>query len=354
MDITGHSEAFWFVTMISNPARYASRPRLYKAFRDHVLNDLKANLLTVELMLGETDPHAVPIDADADLSINTIEQHHVDDREIHVLLRGDSIIWNKERALNIGMSRLPPQCRYVAWVDADITFLNPDIVRETVHQLQNFKVVQMFRNCIDMGPNGEVMQLHTSFGYCHAHRVPRPEAAAGKGKGKKAVGPCYGYEHASTASGDSRIPQVLFHSGYAHAAKRETLNALGGLFDVAILGSADHHMCMSMVGLGEKSVPEGIHPNYKQAVMNYQGLCDKHVCRRFGYVDGTIKHTFHGSKKARGYVDRWQILIKHQFDPYRDIKRSLNGAWEWATQDHELPHDVFLYFQSRNEDSVDA
>jgi len=43
----------WFVAVVSNPCRYKTRYALFRKFRDHIRQDLKANLLVVECALGD-------------------------------------------------------------------------------------------------------------------------------------------------------------------------------------------------------------------------------------------------------------------------------------------------------------
>lgn len=375
--VANHESAFWFVTMISNPLRYRSRGNLYKKFRNHILNELNSNLLTVELMHGETCAHITkdhePSDHEFPNPVNTIiNVVKVSESEIVVQVRAESVLWHKENMLNLGFSHLPPSCKYVSWIDADITFVNKNIVEDTVHQLQFYKVVQMFQNCCDLGPNGEVMQLHTSFGYCHRQGYPaswnkanicdenkkQTKSSKSQNNGlyyytvdaKSAYGCEYGSSQIPAMPAQAQL--VHFHPGYAWAMKLETLNSLGGLLDTAILGAGDHHMSLCMIGKGEFSIPQGIHPNYAATIMRYQELCDRYVQKRLGYVNSLILHGFHGFKKHRKYVSRWQVLVKNQYDPLKDIKRNLHGVYEFTAPESDLAHEILDYFRSRNEDVI--
>lgn len=63
---------------------------------------------------------------------------------MNLQLRTSHEIWLKENSLNLGFARLPPDWKYAAWIDADVTFARPDWACETVHQLQHNPVVQMW------------------------------------------------------------------------------------------------------------------------------------------------------------------------------------------------------------------
>ena len=71
--------------------------------------------------------------------------------------------WHKENLVNLGIARLPRDSRYVAWVDADLTFARHDWVQETIQQLQHYPIVQMFAEAHDLGPDGILINSFRSF-----------------------------------------------------------------------------------------------------------------------------------------------------------------------------------------------
>jgi len=124
----------YVVTPIVNPSRYRSRYALYRDFEKHI-SDAGAELITVEAAFGDrafevTDPA----------------------NRNHIQVRTNHEVWHKENLINLGVARLPADWKYVAWIDADVQFARPDIVEETIHQLQHFSVVQMFSHSTDLGP----------------------------------------------------------------------------------------------------------------------------------------------------------------------------------------------------------
>src|SRR5271166_5960967 len=117
-----HNEKLYVVTAISNPARYHSRYYLYDKFAKH-LADSGAQLLTIEAVLGRR--------------LHTVTEP---DNPWHIQLQTEHELWHKENMLNIAISRLPADWRYVAWLDADIEFVRKNWVDETLHQLQHFDI----------------------------------------------------------------------------------------------------------------------------------------------------------------------------------------------------------------------
>ena len=70
---------------------------------------------------------------------------------------------HKENLINLGVARLPADWKYVAWVDADVQFARPDIVTETIQQLQHFGVVQMFSQATDLDPQHQPLKQFDGF-----------------------------------------------------------------------------------------------------------------------------------------------------------------------------------------------
>jgi hypothetical protein len=62
----------------------------------------------------------------------------------------------------------------VAWIDANITFNNPNWVLETKHALQHHPFVQLFQTAADLGPDGHTMQIHRGFGWNWAQGLDPP------------------------------------------------------------------------------------------------------------------------------------------------------------------------------------
>ena len=292
------------VTAIANPLRWESRIRLYRDFERHML-DSGVRLTTVECAYGNR-----PFVLAGNPNIS------------HVAVRARSMVWTKENLLNIGIARLPPDWKYVAWIDADVSFRRSDWAAETVQALQQYDVVQPWTDCYDLGPCGEHLLAHRSF--------------------------CKQWlNHQSVCPG----PYRFAHPGYAWAATQDALNHVGGLIETAALGAADHHMALGLTGMVEMSLPSGLEPGYSRPIVDWQRRAESHIAGNIGCVPGTIEHYWHGAKILRRYVDRWQVLIRHRFDPAADLKRNVWGVLELAGNKPGLRRDIDAYLRGRNEDS---
>ena len=63
----------------------------------------------------------------------------------HIGITTNDCIWIKETLINIVISKLPSNWKYVAWIDADISFLNTNWVNETIIKLQSNDVLHYFK-----------------------------------------------------------------------------------------------------------------------------------------------------------------------------------------------------------------
>lgn len=325
-------DPLYVVAVISNPARFHTRIRLFKEFQARMAATPGVKLLTVELAYGDN-------------------QFHVTEpgRADQIQLRALDELWAKENMINVGISRLPADWKYVAWIDGDVEFNNAHWVQETIHQLQTHHVVQMFQNALDLGPRGEVIQLHTGFGFQFNQGVPMPWKVNKDSPMLSAADP-YGYGIVQNAG---RVQGAYWHSGYAWAANREAIDMMGGLADWAVIGSGDHHMAMAFVGEAHRSVPAHAPLAYRDTVMAFQEHA-KQMRGDLGFVEGTILHHWHGKKKSRRYLERWDIITKNNFNPNTDIKKDWQGMFQLRPELVNLRNDLRTYFRQRDEDSIDT
>lgn len=139
----------------------------------------------------------------------------------------------------------------------------------------------------------------------------------------------------------------FFHPGYGFAFNRKAYEKIGGVFQFGILGSGDHHMAQAFIG-NPNSVNSNASEGYKNSLREYTKRCK---LIRLGYTPGVIRHYFHGSKKNRKYIERWQVLVKHQYDPYQHVVENEDGILVPSSLcPIDLPKDIMKYFSERLED----
>lgn len=307
------------VAVYFNHHRYENLRLNFDRFRDH-MQELGVTLHVVELQVG-----SMPFEVTEEGNIH------------HIRLRSDCELFHKENLVNIGVAQSVaknyPDWKYVAWVDADVTFLNPNIALDTIHQLNRYSVVQMWSKAIDLGPDTEPLHFKvgknesdavvSSFAYCYRE--------------KKIAN--YQYTTATT-----------WHPGYAWAMNRQTWDSIGGLLDISILGAGDHHMAWAFAGRAHQGIHGASSDDYKKQCLQYLYSAKHVVNSNLGYVKGTILHHWHGRKVQRKYIERWSISIDNNFEPSTDLVRRPDGLLELAGNKPQLRDDIRAYFEARNDD----
>lgn len=301
------NEKLHIITCITNYVRFKRRYELFWKFKNDIEKNKNIVLYVVEVALGSR-PFMVTESANP---------HHLQ-------LRTCDELWHKENALNLMVAKLQPGWKYLAWIDADIQFINTDFVNETIHALQHYSVVQMFESVANLGPDGQIITTFDGFGYK--------------------------YTSGAKYSGDK---YKVWHPGFAWACTREAFNGIGGLLDVAILGSGDHHMALAFIGMVKQSIHGGTTPEYQAHIMRFQDKCDKYIKKNIGYVKGTIIHGWHGKYANRKYNERWKILVDNKYNPDTDIKKDWQGLYQFNDTKINLRDDIRNYFRQRNEDGTD-
>jgi hypothetical protein len=239
----------------------------------------------------------------------------------HVKVDVDSPVWLKENLVNIGARELPKDWKYIAWIDADIEFLNRKWVQDAITELKSYDIVQMFQTCVNMGPSGESLKIDKSFGYMHR------DSGTAYTKTDR-----YGF----------------WHPGYAWACTRKAYDQMRGLVDWAILGSGDRHMALAWIGRALDSAPGNIHRNYRAMLAEYQIACRG---LEVSYIEGTILHFWHGRFEDRRYKERWEILTRNNFDPLTDTGMTDAGLVQLSPEGQRLAKELKGYFEGRREDS---
>jgi len=301
----------------------------FQRFRNPVVNffkfeqhmkELGVTLHVVELVLGSS-PFEV-----------TSPQN-----PLHTQLRTDTEFFQKENLINIGVRRAIrafPDLEKFAWIDSDVTFFNPYVIEETLYKLDRHPVVQMWEKALDMGPDGTPMEIDTPAG----KQMLVQGFPACKARGIEDIQGFRG---------------VNYHPGYAWAMRRIVWERLGGLYEHAILGAADHQMAHAFNGNPSGGIHGLASEGYKKDATNWGERATALIRGDVGYVSGLIHHAWHGRKGDRKYVERWAIMVDTGFDPAVDLVRDdfQWGLLKLTQRSPELRDRVRGYFYGRNEDA---
>lgn len=330
------NEPLYVVTVIFNPLRWKSRWKLYQRFAKMV-RDAGAVLVTVEATFGERSA-ALTIEAPHREENSAPEMCGTEMEHRYYKVQTESEIWSKENLLNLAVSRLPRDWKYVAWIDADVEFARPNWVGETIHQLQHYKIVQMFTEAYDLRPDYTINARLPGFVDWWKNGQPIPGDYYGGQMGTLGCAP-----------------------GFAWAARRDAWDHFGGLIDTCVAGSADYHMACAFIGNVQASLQKraaGMHAGYVEPLREFGFRCDRHIRENIGAVSGVLLHAWHGKKVNRGYGWRSEILVKNQFNPATDLKRDWQGLFQLVDRGDDrsisLRDGLMHYFRTRNEDSIDV
>lgn len=300
------------ITTYFNPCRYRTRRANYDLFMEG-MRAAGVPCVTVECAFGD-QPFELPDGIDV------------------MRVRASSLLWQKERLLNLAASWLPRSVRYVAWLDCDVLFSNPDWARDTVALLKRRKVVQLFETCrrLDRDGTGEVEPRAVSFAATTCRDI---------------------------GTMDADRYDVHGHTGYAWAMRREIFDEIG-LYEAAVSGSADHFMAHAVYGRLGFCVENALKRDPRQIAhlsdwsRRFHALVDGSL----GCVPGAIDHLWHGDLSDRRYFLRMHDITDLGFDPYTDIVAPPGKPLEWAPgMTKQGLKDYFAaYFASRREDGVPA
>ena len=314
-------DAFWGITAVFVPA---SAP--------HVLANLHQfsagvrrqglSLLIVELAFDD-EPFRVP-DAAADRIVR---------------LRTNTVLWHKERLINLGLRQLPQDCRFVAWLDADVLFEHEQWVAETRARLAHAVVVQPFEVACWL-PEGAT----SAPGHLPAGHLSNLE-------GREIAGFAAALGQAENRRRALAVNDQYWHTGFAWAARKDFLDR-HGLYDRAILGGGDliaaHAFAADSDFLrGRHLYLRSIMPAERAAIGAWGESVARDTDGLVGCIPGRVCHLYHGPLAGRRYVERQQILRDAAFDPSLDIADDANGCWRWNSAKPALHSQVSDYFVSR-------
>ncbi len=316
------------VSCFFNPGGSLQRIRNFRAFLASIRTS-GVHCLVVELAFGDTEFSIV-------------------DHEDVIQLRTNSVLWHKERLLNIGIRQLLGEgYRKIAWLDGDIVFTDPHWPLEISSRLEQANLCQVFDTIgIASHDSGPPMVAFSAVRYLRE----------------------FGDLYAQPArKGRHMLSGVLKggQSGFGWAARSEVLQQVT-LFESAVVGGGDKLMFIASLandfrdpqfaGLTQSKYACAAcgHRNYSEA---YRAHFLEWAHRWSGAVSGAVDYArvhitdmYHGKRDDRGYMTRHDLLYRHQFDPARDLVTDASGCLAWAEGPGPLQHGVEAYFLSRRED----
>jgi hypothetical protein len=309
---------FWGITTFYNPAGYKNKSENYKKFRESSKKQ-GLKLLCVELAFNGSDFELTKNDAD-----------------ILLQLRCSSVLWQKERLLNIALDSLPKECDKVAWVDADVIFEDEKWIKKTSRLLSDYKIVQPYSSGIKLKLDESIEDFK---------KLDNSEIEK-----RKVLSMSKKYSHKKKIIVDEEL--IDCYPGLAWAARRDVIGKIG-FYDKMIIGAADLLMCCASYGfyippLGEIWQSCSDKSTYDQK--KWFDNAKKEILSSIYFLEGSLFHLWHGDYKDRHYKERYKILKEGDFDPEKDLRLNKEGCFEWATDKERLHKEIKRYFEIRKEE----
>ena len=302
---------FWAVSSFFNPVGFRQKLPNYRMFRQR----LTVPLLTVEF------------------SQTGVFELGTDDADILVQVRDGDVMWQQERLLNLGVTRLPSNCEYVAWLDCDIVFERRDWASAAMDELHRTGLCQLFRTIHHLRPGTQPEAIGRNSAYASHESVGYASATGLK---------------ISVAPSTKQVPNP-YRRGHAWCARRELI-AAHGLYDWNVIGGGDNMILFAATGQAEEFAARGdLTPAHACHYRDWASRFRRDA-RGIGYIDGDLFHLWHGALEKRRYFARGEILSSADYNPATDIALSPEGCWRWNTHKLEMHRRVREYFEQLDED----
>lgn len=212
--------------------------------------------------------------------------------------RQQLVPWQKESLLNALVETLPHKNdQPVAWLDADILFMNDDWYEHTENLYENkgYDVVQLFGEAYYMDAWGSLDNL--VWGAAHAMGCSKPD-----------------FDNYAKSQ-----------PGLAWSCRSIAFLQKHKLFEYMITGSGDTVAFRAFTGCAKLRLIYCASPQLRVAIQDYCTQVQKDLAgKKPGWVPGSVVHLYHGPLANRRYIDRWCAL--EDFNPHADIAPRISGG----------------------------
>jgi hypothetical protein len=302
------------ITCFFNPNQCPYRLNNYKHFYSN-LKRIGLPVYAVEIVFGESDFQLTEQDAD------WLKQ-----------LRGQHIMFQKERMLNIALDSLPSDVDQVIWMDCDLFFFEDDWVDRVAKSLKSYKVIQPYN-------------ISISLPKCSVFRTDDWQTMYYDAWGSGRIKRSFAYYHEKRKT----FPNLHHgHLGYVWAAQREFLDK-HKFYDTIITGAGDLFMTMAFIGsFGWLEYPKEL-LYYPEAAtehyFNWAFPVYEETKGHIGYTHDVVFHMWHGDINNRDYLSWTNNLQTNRFNPNEDLLLGENGCWNWNSEKpklHKALKDMFI------------
>lgn len=226
------------------------------------------------------------------------------------------IMFQKEAALNICVTAVPPRFTKIVIVDCDVYFDNTEWLARTSAVLEVVNACSAFQEAHWTNAKGEVDISRNSLG------VEPTKLSA----------------------------DWLAHCGFAMGLRRDFWAPSGpnGLFPYYITGNGDMAMGTALAGASLTHEMFTTAPHLLPGYMAWYYRV-RQWSKGVSYIQGNVFHEFHGSWHNRKYVERASWM--KELNPTTHLKFNDSGLLEWLPAAPEtMVNAIAQYFTDRKED----
>ena len=256
--------------------------------------------------------------------------------QLHIQVRSKSPLWIKENLINICVAKLPPDWKYIAWIDANVEFANSNWVQDCMKALKQFKVVQMFEECVQLGKEKQPAIRTPGFAYKYIKSTfssPRKTS------------PTHNFAFQDINGTEEGCP------GLAWAMNKEAYEMLGGLLDFAIAGSGDALIAHALVGGVRKMTGKLKECEYVKEIHEWEKSAVETIRKNVGYVKGSVRvNRRHDVIKEGDYIKKESMLCMAEFNPKVDIKKNMEGIYQFVSPESVLARKFNQHIRALKED----
>lgn len=296
------------ISCFFNPQNSPYRLKAFNHFYDSIKH---MNHLIIECVIGETSPQ---------LPENKNIQR----------VYTENLLWHKEALLNLAVSKLPKNIKYVFWVDADVIFTNKDWLTDSVKELKSgANILQPFEYCVHLDKD----ELQPSFDLNNYR-----EFNTSTRNPKLWRSFCSNYVD-SIELANSRDYNIHGHVGFAWGAKREILDKVP-LYDKALIGGADHIIAHAAAGQVPHPCINKSFTDDLDSVYDWSQKFSNIIKGKVAYTYGDLYHIWHGDIEKRQYLKRIQ-----EFTPTtkKIVEKDKNGLYVTKSGDDKYIKKYFAH-----------
>lgn len=296
----------WAITTLYRFFPSEFREANFEQFRKHLAQQ-NIKLAVIEITTEQTEP--LLNEGDADLLVQ---------------FKTQSILWHKERSLNILTKMLPKECKYVAWLDADCILLEKNWPSKAVKLLEEHCAVQLCSSIDFLKENGDVDFSRNTYVNNLFYANSKKLTASGRIEGSP---------------------------GFCWMMKRDMLEQVG-LYDKTIIGGGDllfaDTACFNPVGRlmisnGEIDTPHYKHfTDWKKRAQHIMSSKKRATC-----LPGHSMHLYHDERRYRLYNMRHYLLLLSQYNPLTDISVEHSGLY--TINNPQIRSLLYTYFWLREQ-----